>query len=178
MRWVTTIRPSGGNRQDSTRDTVRQVTRFRRLLPVAAAVVVLAGGCGSGFDAEAAADQFQGAYPNAADAQAACVVDDLIERYGSDGLRTELDRPVKTEAFEEAQLRAMVLCGMLGDLTAELEAQLIDGGIPAEAAPCMAEELIGDIDEANLDVLLTGEITEQFYLDYLAAADACSVLNP
>lgn len=153
---------------------IRSRPKFWPLCVLAIAVV----GCGSGFNEATAARQFQAANPDATDEQAECVTSILIDVYGLDGLETELERPTNTPGFQDAQARAMLQCGMVGDLVADLEVQLIDSGVPASAATCVAETMVENLQEDDLDVLLTGEITDDFYERYLAAVDDCGGLNP
>lgn len=108
--------------------------------------------------------------------QARCVVDILFETYGAEGLEVELDRAVPSDDFEEAQYRAMFGCGMRGDVRDQLAGQLEQRGLTDDEAACVADALTGDLDEDDLDVLLSGELTDEFFDKYFDAMSSCDAL--
>lgn len=146
-----------------------------RAVGPALAAVVLFVGCGQGFSRNTAIDNFGEANPDASDEQSACVVDQLIERVGlervEEGLTTD---PVPAD-FEEVQFREMFRCGLEGDIEAQIVEQLQASGVAAGDAPCVAGELVGSLTDADIDVLLSGEITEEFSAKFLQAMDGCGV---
>lgn len=144
---------------------------------VAGAVLVLAG-CGDELERGEAVTAFAAAHPEASTVEATCVVDALIEGYGLDGLEDELDRPVSSAEFSEAQYRAMFACGLRDDVRVQLVEQLRAQGLDDEQASCVAEDLTGRLDEADLEVLLSGELTDPFFDKYFDAVAGCDALPP
>ncbi len=104
------------------------------------------------------------------------MVDKLISIYGLEGLETELEREVALESFQTDQFRAAFGCGLTGEVEEELVRQLVATGIDPEGARCASQELTGSLDDADLDVLLSGEITDTFYQKYFVALEACDAL--
>jgi len=147
-----------------------------------AAVVVLAAvtaGCGqdSSFDRDAASSSFAEANPVASSSQAECVVDRLIDRYGIERLEAELRADNLSADFAEDQFRDMFACGIEGDVRAQIEEQLKANDVPPEHAPCVADELVGDLDDEDFDVLLSGEITDDFFAKFISAMENCGAIN-
>ncbi len=120
---------------------------------------------------------FQDSNPDASAEQAGCVVDDLMVRYSSDELESELTvEPVSAE-FEEAQFRAMFTCGVEGDVQVQITDQLVANGVSEEDAPCVATELMADPSDDDIDVLLSGEITDAFYSKFFDAMESCGAVG-
>ena len=140
---------------------------------------MLAGAsCGQGFNRVAAIESFGKANPEATSDQAACVVDRLIDRYGLDELESELGTEPLHPSFEEVQFREMFRCGLAGDVQAQVIRQLSDNGVSAEDAPCVAENLVQALTDDDVDVLLSGQITDEFATKFYEAMDDCDALNP
>lgn len=145
---------------------------------ILAAVMALAG-CGQGqaFDRDTASASFASANPDASQAQADCVVDRLIDRYGLERLETELSAETAEDSFSEDQYRDMFACGMEGDVREQIIEQLEANDVQAEDAPCVADELVGDLDDEDFDVLLSGEITDAFLAKFITAMESCGAIN-
>lgn len=141
------------------------------------AVGLVAAGCGQGFDREAAVSSFGEANPDVTTAQAECVVDRLIDRYGLGELEQELRNDPPDERFEEAQFRDMFACGVQGDVTDQVVEQLEANGVTEEYAPCVADHLVGDLTDGDIDVLLSGEITDEFFEKFVGAMEDCGAVN-
>lgn len=140
-------------------------------------MAALATGCGGGFSRQNAIDGFLAGHPEADAAQAACVVDRLTDRYGADELQTRLDAEEMSAEFEEAQFRDMFACGLEGDVSDQITEQLVNNGVSESDAPCVADALVADLDDADIDVLLSGQITDAFYQKFFAAMDSCGAVN-
>lgn len=152
-----------------------------RLVPPVASIipmVVLVAACGQSFTRAVAVESFGEANPDATEEQSACVVDALIDGYGLDQLELELEAEQMSAAFEEDQFRSMFRCGLEGDVAAQITEQLEDAGVEPADAPCVADGLVDDLTDADIDVLLSGEITDEFSTKFLEAMDACGALNP
>lgn len=145
-------------------------------LIVAAASLFPVAACGQGFTRDDAVDSFAAANPDATGDQSACVVDRLLDRYGLDELEAELVAEPRNPAFEEAQFRDMFACGLEGDVEAEIAEQLRTNGVEPDDAPCVAGELVGGLDDDDIDVLLSGEITEDFMGKFVDAMSACGAI--
>ena len=156
--------------------------RFPPSVRAAAAVLALFAlmtptGCGQGFDRGAAVDSFRRANPEVSGEQAGCVVDRLVERYGLDALVEELDADAPDPAFAEAQFKDMFACGVDGDVEAQIAEQLQANGVDPAEAPCVAEALTADLGGDDIDVLLSGEITEEFMAKFVDAMDRCGAIE-
>ncbi len=149
---------------------------YRSGVALIVATIVLLSGCSSSLTRQEADAAFLRSHPDATEHQAGCVVDKLIAIYGLDGLRIELEREVPARSFEIDQFRGSFGCGLTDDVEAELARQLEATGIEAIAARCAAKELTTNLDEEGLDVLLSGEITDDFYEKYFVALEACNAL--
>ncbi|MFT7599632.1 MAG: hypothetical protein ACI8TP_002567 [Acidimicrobiales bacterium] len=121
-------------------------------------------------------ESFRNTNPDASTAQAECVVDELIAEYSLEGLERELEAVPKASSFERGQFLASFGCGLTSDVEAELADQLQASGIAADDADCAAEALTEGLDDEDLAVLLSGEITDQFYAKYFVALDECDAL--
>ena len=146
-------------------------------LAAVVAVASIAAGCGQGYGRDDAVASFADANPSATEAQAGCVVDRLIDRYGLDQLEAELVADPIDPAFEETQFRDMFACGLEGDLEGEIARQLVDNGVEQADAPCVAGELVDDLEDSDIDVLLSGEITQDFMGKFVDAMRACGAID-
>ncbi len=160
----------------STHAIITAVTiRFWKSAFLGFGIVVLAG-CADAFTRDAAVDSFLAANDDATRVQASCVVGELIDEYGLDGLKGELDRERVDPAFELSQFRASFNCGMTADVEQTLVDELVDTGIERDEAVCAADALLADFDDSDLDVLLSGELNETFYAKYFDALEQCDAL--
>ena len=143
------------------------------------ACTVLLSGCGQnpGFDCAAAVASFAEANPSASTSQSECVVDRLIDRYGLDELRTELEADPPAPAFAEAQFRDMFSCGVEGDVRDQIVEQLQANDVAEADAQCVADALMVDLDDSDVDVLLSGEITDAFFAKFVTAMEDCGAIN-
>ncbi len=135
-------------------------------------------GCGQGaFDRAAAIESFSAANPEATEAQSGCVIDGLIGRFGLDGLEEQLSSDPPEPDFEEAQFRDMFACGMEGDVQEQIIEQLEASGVAPADAPCVAEELVTDLTDDDIDVLLSGDISDEFLAKFVTAMESCGAIN-
>ncbi len=147
------------------------------MLVVAAVAVLMLSGCGQSISRESLISGFQETNPEATDEQAGCVVDDLMDRYSAQDLELELANEPVSSDFEESQFRAMFTCGVEGDVEDQIRQQLLANGVDAEHAPCVATALMVDPSDDDIDVLLSGEITDAFYDKFFQAMDGCGALE-
>lgn len=158
--------------------TVNGPARALRRGLLAAALPLLAVACGEEFTTELAVESFQRVNPDASLTQSQCVVEALVDEFGLDRLETELGADPPEAGFEEAQFRAMFRCGIAGDIEEQITEQLVANGVGEDDAPCVSAELVGTMTDDDVDVLLSGEITEEFSTKFLEAMEACGALNP
>ncbi len=121
-------------------------------------------------------ESFRSTNADASDEQATCVVDQLINSYGVDGLEAELKADPVSREFDEQQFRTMIHCGMTSRLTEPMTAQVKRLDVPEETQACVVEALTSDITDADLDVLLSGEITDEYYAKFFDALTTCDAL--
>ncbi len=138
---------------------------------------VIGSGCGESFDRAAAVDSFMRANPEATDAQAGCVIDRQIDRYGLDGLAAELEADPAGDEFIDIQFRDMFACGIDGDVEEQLVEQLLASGVEPDAVPCVADRIVGELGDEDIDVLVSGEITEEFMTTFIAAMEGCGAVT-
>ncbi len=134
-------------------------------------------GCGESFDRDAAVDSFLRANPEVTDTQAGCVVDRQIDRYGLDGLAAELEAEPASDEFIDVQFRDMLDCGIDGDVEEQLVEQLLASGVEPDAVDCVAEQIVGELGDDDIDVLVSGEITEDFMTTFIAAMEGCGAVT-
>lgn len=120
--------------------------------------------------------QYIASNPDATTIQAQCVVDELTEAYTLDGLGRELEASPAATAFERSQFRAAFGCGLTADVEAALEEQLVASGIDQKEATCASEALTSQLDDDDLDILLDGGITDEFYAKYFTSLDGCGAV--
>ncbi len=121
-------------------------------------------------------ESFKSTNVDATDEQAACVVDQLINTYGVEGLEAELQTDPVAREFDEQQFRTMIHCGMTDRLTGPMTAQVARLDVPEASQPCVVEALTTDITDDDLDVLLSGEITDEYYAKFFDALASCDAL--
>lgn len=153
-------------------------TRSRNRVFGGGAVVVglLVAGCSTAASRDDFVQRFIETNADASTEQSECVVDELIRQYSLSGLERELEAAPQATAFERAQFTAMFGCGMTEDVEAELARQLANTGVEGAGAACAAEALTADLDDDDLQVLLSGEITDGFYAKYFVALEECGAL--
>jgi len=137
-------------------------------------------GCGEEqptFDRAAAIASFSEANPDATGSQSGCVVDGLIDRYGLEQLETELRADPQKAEFAETQFRKMFACGIEGDVRDQIVEQLQANEVDEQDAPCVADELMADLTDDDIDVLLSGEITDAFFAKFVTAMEDCGAIN-
>jgi len=140
--------------------------------------------CSRGFGREDAITAFSEGNPEASASQSECVVDRLIDVYEVDpvddsrldALESELEAKPSSAGFEVEQFRAMFWCGLTEDLESQLAASLVANGIAPERVECVAGELSGSLDDADLDVLLDGKMSDQFFGKFFDAAERCDAI--
>ena len=120
---------------------------------------------------------FSEANPDASNNQAECVVTTLTEQLGTAELIANLWADPLPRDFELAQFRAMFDCGIDSDVRAAVETQLIEQGTPESKAPCVANAIVDEMSSDQLDVLITGENTDEFYANFFNAMEQCGALN-
>lgn len=133
-------------------------------------------GCAAEFTRDAAIDSFVASNEDASRQEATCVVDRLTDEYGLDGLEGELAREKLDASFEEMQFRAEFSCGMRSSVETSLATQLEASGIEPDEAACAADELVDSLDETDLEVLLSGELNDDFYTKYFDSLERCDAL--
>ncbi|MEZ5340319.1 MAG: hypothetical protein R2706_02395 [Acidimicrobiales bacterium] len=119
---------------------------------------------------------FQSANPEATDEQASCVVDALINVHGIEGVEQQLALDPVDPAFEELQFRTMVHCGMTGQLEVALTQQVAGLDVAADNRACVVDALVADITDDDLDVLLSGQITDDYYAKFFDTLSSCDAL--
>lgn len=120
---------------------------------------------------------FNAANPEATPEQAACVIDGLTKSMGTAELIATLWVDPPPEDFELAQFKTSFACGIDSRVRAEVSAQLAEQGTPTSKAPCVANAIVDEMSPEDLDVLITGQITDKFYAQYFRALQTCDALN-
>jgi hypothetical protein len=133
--------------------------------------------CGQGLTRENLVTSFVENNPEASTEQARCVVDRLIDDYELARLELELSAETPAPAFEEAQFRAMFVCGIEGDVDEQIVDQLIANGVSSDDAPCVSARLVDELTDDDIDVLLSGQITDEFYAKFFDAMGACGAID-
>ncbi|MEM7325404.1 MAG: hypothetical protein AAF531_20120 [Actinomycetota bacterium] len=151
---------------------------FAKLVALGVAFGLLLGACGEdSLDRDSAIDSFSAANPEATPSQSACVVDRLIERLGLDGLDEQLGADPPDPEFEEMQFRDMFACGLEGDVRVQIVDQLEINGVAPADAPCVADVIVDDLTDADIDVLLSGVISDEFLAKFIDAMESCGAIN-
>ena len=133
--------------------------------------------CGQGVTRERLIESFVESNPDASTEQANCVVDELIVEYDLADLEAELSAETLAPEFEESQFRAMFRCGIEGDVGNQIAEQLTANGVSPDDAPCVSNRLVAELTDSDIDVLLSGEITDEFYAKFFDAMDACGAID-
>ena len=133
-------------------------------------------GCSSEPTRDEYVAQFVASNPDATTIQAECVVDELATAYTLEGLGRELEAVPTASAFERSQFRAMFGCGLTSAVEDALEEQLVASGIDEKGAACASETLTSTLDDDDLDILLDGGITDEFYAKYFTSLDSCDAV--
>ncbi len=149
------------------------VRRAAAPLIASAVLVIVLAGCGNEFTRDDVAASFATSAPDVPADAADCVVDDLIETFGIDGLAAELEAEQTSIVYAEADTRARLRCGLVGDVRTELVTELEVSGITSEASACVADALLSDLSDDDIEVLLSGASSEAFTQKYLDAAEEC-----
>ncbi len=134
-------------------------------------------GCGQGISRESLVTDFAAANPDVTTTQAECVVDRLLDDRDLVAIESELTADDVSPGFEEDQFRAMFVCGIEGDVGDQITEQLVANGVAAADAPCVSDELVGQLTDEDVDVLLSGEITDAFYAKFFDAMEACGAVG-
>lgn len=122
-------------------------------------------------------EAFMDANSEVSAAEANCVVDKLTQSMGTSEVIATLWLDDVPREFELAQFRAMFSCGIDRGVRAALTEQLIERGTDAEKAPCVADAIVDEMDVEELDVLITGTNTDEFYTKYFNAMQSCGAVN-
>ncbi len=138
---------------------------------------LLFGSCGQGISRDSLVADFASANPDVTTAQAECVVDRLLTDRDLAAIEAELTATEVAPAFEEDQFRAMFVCGIEGDVGVQITEQLVANGVSPDDAPCVSGELIDRLTDADVDVLLSGEITDEFYAKFFDAMESCGAVG-
>jgi hypothetical protein len=120
---------------------------------------------------------FIDANPEVSKSEATCVIGVLTTDLGTAQLIANLWAEPVPRDFELAQFRAMFGCGIDDNVRAALEIQLVEQGTPTDKAPCVADAIVDKMTSDELDVLITGENTDEFYAKYFSAMESCGALN-
>ncbi len=137
----------------------------------------MAAGCGQGISRESLVNDFTAANPDVTGAQAQCVVDRLLADRDLVTIEAELTAEQIAPGFEEDQFRAMFVCGIEGDVGDQITEQLVANGVAPDDAPCVSGELIDQLTDDDIDVLLSGEITDEFYAKFFTAMESCDAIG-
>lgn len=140
------------------------------------AAIVLAA-CGQGVSRDSLAADFAAANPDVTPAQSECVVDRLLTDRELADIEAELTAEDVGPRFEEDQFRAMFVCGIEGDIGDQITEQLVANGVSSADAPCVSDELVGRLTDDDIDVLLSGEITDEFYARFFEAMESCGAVG-
>lgn len=134
------------------------------------------GACSSERTAEDLVAAYQRGHPDVDDAVARCIVDSLTLVYSIGQIDAELARPAVSDDFAWAQYRSEAVCGSTANLEAQLTGLLVETGLDRSQAECAAAALAANIQDSDLLVLRTGEMTDAFYARYFDALQTCEAL--
>lgn len=146
------------------------------MVAVAAAIVVLFGGCSRELSEEDLAEAYQASNDNASATMSECIVGTLVDQFGVDGVEAELEAVTATQDFQRTQYQAEFRCGDTADVETQIEALLTARDGDPDAASCIASALVPKLDDSDLEVLLSGEMTDQFFDKYFVAVSDCDAL--
>lgn len=138
------------------------------------AVLLAASGCGGGAATrDDVVDRVRTDNTDATAEQASCVADRLIDRFGLDGLDGMLAADPPDADLQEAEFTDAFRCGVVGDVRQEIVDQLTANAVPADQAGCVADELVPGLTDADIDVIVSGDITESFTQKFDTAMRDC-----
>ena len=133
-------------------------------------------GCSSELTTADLATAYRRSHPEVDDVVARCVVDELTLTYSVDQIEAELARPMVSADFAWEQYRSEAVCGSTDGLVTQLTGLLTETGLDADAAECTASKLAERVQDSDLAVLRSGQMTEAFYARYFDALHACEAL--
>ena len=142
-----------------------------------AILAILVAGCGQGLTRDSLVADFAASNPDVTQDQAECVVDRLLSDRDLTAIEAELTGEAVSPQFEEDQFRAMFVCGIEGDVGEQITEQLTANGVSPDDAPCVSDELVDKLTDADVDVLLSGEITDEFYAKFFDAMASCGAVG-
>lgn len=141
---------------------------------MAVAALLVAPGCGGGgASRDDVVARVKVDNTDATAEQAGCVADRLIERFGLDELDGMLAADPPDADLEEAEFTDAFRCGVVGDVRQEIVDQLTANAVPADQAGCVADELVPGLTDADIDVIVSGDITESFTQKFDTAMRDC-----
>lgn len=146
------------------------------MIAAALAIALLAGGCSRALTEDDLVEAYQDSNSNASATMSECIVGALVDRFGVDGVEAELEAIAPTQDFERTQYQAEFRCGDTDDVETQIEVLLTARDGNPEAAACVATALVPKLDDADLEVLLSGEMTDQFFDKYFVAVSDCDAL--
>ncbi len=152
---------------------------MRALTGVSATLLALGGGigaCSSELTADDLAAAYRRGHPDIDEAVARCVVDALTLIYSIEQIEAQLARPSVSDDFAWEQYRSEAVCGSTANLEAQLSGLLVERGLNVSQAECTAAALAEDVEDSDLLVLRTGEMTDAFYARYFDALQTCEAL--
>ena len=141
-----------------------------------AIAAMMGSSCSNALSHDDLVESYQTSNPDTEPEAAACVVDELVEAFEVAGVEAELVAVAPSAAFERSLYRAEFTCGATDDVNVQLTRLLIERDIAPDAADCVATALITELDDQDFEVLLSGEITDQFFDKYYAATYDCDAL--
>mgnify|MGYP001954737009 CR=1 FL=1 len=65
----------------------------------------------------------------------------------------------------------------LDDVRDQIDEQLQANGVAAKDAPCVADAMVDELTDDDFDVLLSGEITDDFFTKFVSAMEECGAIN-
>ncbi|MDH4074599.1 MAG: hypothetical protein OEW29_01595 [Acidimicrobiia bacterium] len=138
-------------------------------------VLLAAPGCGGdgGFGRDDAVARVRQDNPGITADQAGCVADRLVGRFGLDELGTLAAADPADADLQEAEFTDAFRCGVEGDVRQEIVSQLTANALPADQAGCVADELVPGLTDADIDVIVSGEISESFTQKFDTAMRDC-----
>ncbi len=138
------------------------------------AVLLAVSSCGAGAATrDDVVDRVRADNTDATAEQAGCVADRLIDRFGLDGLDGMLAADPPDADLQEAEFTDAFRCGVVGDVRQEIVDQLTANAVPAGQAGCVADELVPGLTDADIDVIVSGDITESFTQKFDTAMRDC-----
>ncbi len=131
------------------------------------------GGAGGGFSRDDAVARVRQDNPDITADQAGCVADRLVERFGLDELGTLAAADPPDADLQEAEYTDAFRCGVTGDVRQQIVDLLTENAVPADQAGCVADELAPGLTDADIDVIVSGQITESFTQKFDTAMRDC-----